>query len=190
MTDYGFLWICNSCFGHFINEKNIIKRMTLEEWYDLKNAIPQKAEVKINCPSCESLMDIFEIPDSTNNTEIDICNLCGVVWFDKNEIEDLDLKKSIESQLDKMKNEFIDLTDGKKKKISKEAKVQYLLAKNKIDQYVLESKIRNQKAKELQSLGRHGLSCNPILDTIMIIDDINFIPGGGTFGGGGGTGSW
>ncbi|TGK41992.1 hypothetical protein EHQ12_05230, partial [Leptospira gomenensis] len=143
-TEYGYFWICQSCFGHFISEKNIIKFYSEPIWTQIKATSKSKKNKRlISCPSCKSQMKNIILPDAQNEVEIDLCDSCEIIWFDKNEIEDLRLKDYVNQKAKDMKGEVFNLTTRKNANISEEAKIQYLLANVKLDHYHKNLKRKN-----------------------------------------------
>ncbi len=93
--EYGLAMMCQSCFGHFLHEKNILKFIPVEKWNQtLSYAKNKTGKERITCPSCKSLMDTYDLPEEYNFIPIDRCPKCKVIWFDKDKIEDLNLKNS------------------------------------------------------------------------------------------------
>ncbi|GBF52108.1 transcription factor zinc-finger [Leptospira ryugenii] len=145
-TEFGYFWICQDCYGHFFSEKNILKYIPKIEWDKIKSKSKKiKKQRVINCPSCKNQMQILILPESKNNLEIDLCQTCQIIWFDKDEIEDLELKQIVSENLNKLGKNAYDLSEKKNVVISEEAKIQYLLANIKLDNY-----LKQLKRKEIQ----------------------------------------
>ncbi|HRG74437.1 MAG TPA: zf-TFIIB domain-containing protein [Leptospiraceae bacterium] len=109
-TEYGMVAMCQSCFGHFLLEKNILQYIPMDKWnMTLNHAKNQTGKEGIHCSSCKSLMDTHNLPEEFNSIQIDRCVNCKVIWFDKDKIEDLKLGKVSElEQISKLNNENLD----------------------------------------------------------------------------------
>ena len=82
--EYGLAMMCQSCFGHFLHEKNILKFISVDKWNQtLSYAKNKTGKERITCPSCKSLMDTYDLPEEYNFIPIDRCPKCKVIWFDK-----------------------------------------------------------------------------------------------------------
>lgn len=127
-TEYGIVAMCQSCFGHYLLEKNILQYIPLNNWnvalHHEKNALDKK---RIHCSSCKFLMDTHTLPEEYNSVQVDRCPQCKVIWFDKDKIEELNLqKKSDKDSLSKLNEKDSDklakspLLDAKLKYMEKE----------------------------------------------------------------------
>ena len=102
-TEYGVVAMCQSCFGHFLLEKNILQYIPVDKWNKaLNHVMNQQDKKRIHCPSCKSLMDNHALPEEYNSIQIDRCVNCKVIWFDKDKIEELNLPKSIQKNSNKL----------------------------------------------------------------------------------------
>ncbi len=106
------IWACPECFGCIV-DKSQLKRILLrqevgfsdeiEQWGDRLLAIKDKGMKIIKpepsficpicgerkaCPSCKVLSRMFKRPFALDYpVEVDVCGLCGRIWFDKYELE-------------------------------------------------------------------------------------------------------
>ncbi|HMV44377.1 MAG TPA: zf-TFIIB domain-containing protein [Leptospiraceae bacterium] len=93
-TEYGMVAMCQSCFGHFILEKEILRSIQKEKWNQLLNVNKNPNQFKrLTCPSCKNKLDIHILSKEQNSIRIDRCSNCQVIWLEKDKIEDLNLKK-------------------------------------------------------------------------------------------------
>jgi len=81
-------FVCNSCEGIWLSKKYIT---SLKHNYNFK---PEEFALKLSkesketlhiCPSCNINLN----KSTVNNIELEWCNSCGGVWFDKNELNSL-----------------------------------------------------------------------------------------------------
>ncbi len=171
-TEFGYYWICQDCYGHFFSEKNIIKHIPKIEWDKIKSKSKKiKKERVINCPSCNNQIQILILPESKNNLEIDLCPKCQIIWFDKDEIEDLELKQTVSANLEKLDKNAYDLSEKKNVIISEEAKIQYLLANIKLDNYLKQLK---KKERQLDRQARTRSASYSSFNLASLMYDINF----------------
>ncbi|TGL64572.1 zf-TFIIB domain-containing protein [Leptospira sarikeiensis] len=95
-TEYGPILICEKCFGHLYNEPSLFKYINKSAWIrfiEESKSNPKHRSRILHCPDCKTEMETFQIPRKNILIEIDRCEKCELIWFDKNEIEDLSLKQ-------------------------------------------------------------------------------------------------
>jgi Zn-finger nucleic acid-binding protein len=89
-SGFGLFWVCPSCKGRAITfeliRKLVPNEFTKELWVQtVAGQYPQKRK----CPSCSQLMAEVPITINDNETSYDTCKRCHIIWFDKNEYEQL-----------------------------------------------------------------------------------------------------
>ncbi|MDF3820519.1 zf-TFIIB domain-containing protein [Leptospira sp. 96542] len=179
-TEFGYISICNECFGHYYGEQNLYKFFSESYWKQIKSKSTILVKPRsIPCPKCKSGMQTLKLPLIKNNVEIDICNPCHLIWFDKDEIEDLDLRKYLQSKLKvKKTNQKSGETIQPTGKVGKdrEAEIQYLLAISKLEERLGELKIISKNLDQRNRGGYHSrylsTSLFPFYDFSNIIGSI------------------
>ncbi|MCK4901877.1 MAG: zf-TFIIB domain-containing protein [Thermoplasmatales archaeon] len=94
--------ICPKCNGIWLDKgelNKILKDRQLSDY--LTKHIGTKSRSPMVCPRCGNTMDIEKAED----LEVDVCLLCGGVWLDEGELEDLKRKASDGYELDMVAKE-------------------------------------------------------------------------------------
>ncbi len=89
--------VCPKCHGIWLDKgelQKILKDKKLADY--LTKHIGTKSKSPMVCPRCGNTMDIEKVED----IEVDVCLLCGGVWLDEGEIEDLEKKTEEGYELD------------------------------------------------------------------------------------------
>ena len=87
--------VCTKCAGVFLEEKGVSvfrynhETSVLEKIFQL----PSQIDSSISCPSCNAYMMIAYVDD----VEIDLCEKCRGIWFDKREMSKIIKKYSSNS---------------------------------------------------------------------------------------------
>lgn len=92
--DFGLVFECSECSGKSISLP-VLKKFIDEKYI---NEIWQKKQIQnladaLFCPSCNENMHCNIINEDENQTVIDICSKCLLIWFDKDELRVLPKKK-------------------------------------------------------------------------------------------------
>jgi len=98
--------VCLKCHGIWLDKgelQKILKDKKLAKY--LTEHIGTKSQSPMVCPRCGNTMDIEKAED----IEVDVCLLCGGVWLDAGELEDLKkkIKKGYKLDMD-IKEEELD----------------------------------------------------------------------------------
>ena len=91
--------ICPKCHGIWLDKDELQKLLKDKKLANyLTKHIGTKSRSQMVCPRCGNTMDIEKVED----IEVDVCLLCGGVWLDEGEIEDLKGKAKKGYKLDKV----------------------------------------------------------------------------------------
>jgi len=101
-------YACESCFGIWLPWKYLSGLSSSHE-FDAKELIEKlnksiKNNTEYNCPTCKTYIETAEI----NNIEIEWCNTCNGIWFDKNELSALITKHGETSATGKIASNVTD----------------------------------------------------------------------------------
>ena len=94
--------VCPKCNGIWLDEgelNKILKDRKLSNY--LTKHIGTKSRSPMVCPRCGNTMDLEKAED----VEVDVCLLCGGVWLDEGELEDLKQKAEKGYELDMVEKE-------------------------------------------------------------------------------------
>ncbi|GBE04537.1 MAG TPA: hypothetical protein ENG95_00995 [Nitrospirae bacterium] len=99
------IWRCGSCKGRLVRREHLQRIIVREEMafsprtkelagqimeYSIKNKgkYIKKSESTLKCPACGNIMN-RKLYDAVMpyRVEIDLCRLCGLIWFDRDELE-------------------------------------------------------------------------------------------------------
>ena len=88
MTEKGMLWLCETCAGLAVNvavlRKCLDTKIVREFWLKATNE-SQLSERK--CPSCMQKLKEFTVGEYNRQVRLDLCRMCQLIWFDRNELE-------------------------------------------------------------------------------------------------------
>jgi Zn-finger nucleic acid-binding protein len=88
MTEKGMLWRCDTCAGLAVNvavlRKCLDTKIVREFWLRATNE-SQLSERK--CPSCMQTLKEFTVGEYNRQVQLDLCKMCQLIWFDRNELE-------------------------------------------------------------------------------------------------------
>ena len=88
MTGKGMLWLCETCAGLAVNvavlRKCLDTKIVREFWLKATNE-SQLSERK--CPSCMQKLKEFTVGEYNRQVRLDLCRMCQLIWFDRNELE-------------------------------------------------------------------------------------------------------
>lgn len=88
ITDKGLLWLCETCAGVAVNvavlRRYIDVKVVKEFWYKATNE-GRPSERK--CPSCKQELKEFTVGKYNRKAQLDLCKMCQLIWFDRNELE-------------------------------------------------------------------------------------------------------
>jgi Zn-finger nucleic acid-binding protein len=106
--------VCPKCKGIWLDEgelKKLLKDRKLTNY--LTKHIGTKSKSPMVCPKCGNTMDI----ESVEDIEVDVCLLCGGVWLDEGELEELEklTKEGYELDMEAKKKELDEENKFKKK---------------------------------------------------------------------------
>ena len=89
--------VCPKCHGVWLDKGELAKILKDRKLTDyLTKHIGTKSKSPMVCPKCGNTMDIEKAED----IEVDVCLLCGGVWLDEGELEDLQKKSEEGYKLD------------------------------------------------------------------------------------------
>lgn len=89
-SDYGKVYICFSCFGHLGSKKKLEDVIPTQRWVQMDDSMKQgKKSHSFPCPHCQKLMNEVNIGSEKESLLIDVCNSCGLTWFDAKELEEI-----------------------------------------------------------------------------------------------------
>ncbi len=78
--------VCPKCHGVWLDKYELQKLLKDKKLADyLTKHIGTKSRSPMVCPRCGNTMDTEKVED----IEVDVCLLCGGVWLDEGELEDL-----------------------------------------------------------------------------------------------------
>jgi len=89
--------VCPKCHGIWLDKgelDKLLKDRKLSNY--LTKHIGTKSHSPMVCPRCGNTMDI----ETAEDVEVDVCLLCGGVWLDEGELEDLQKKAEEGYELD------------------------------------------------------------------------------------------
>jgi len=88
MTEKGMLWLCETCAGLAVNiavlRKCLDTKIVREFWVKATNE-GQPSDRK--CPSCAQKLKQFTVGEYNRQVQLDLCKMCQLIWFDRNELE-------------------------------------------------------------------------------------------------------
>ena len=88
MTETGMLWLCETCAGIAVNvavlRKCLSVKVVREFWFKATNE-GQPSDRK--CPSCAQKLREFTVGEYNRQVQLDLCKMCQLIWFDRNELE-------------------------------------------------------------------------------------------------------
>ena len=84
----GLLWKCQLCSGIAANmavlrkhlKDDIVKKLWLE-------AITASTTSNRKCPSCVNMLKEFIVSRDDQQIRLDLCKICQLMWFDKDELD-------------------------------------------------------------------------------------------------------
>ena len=79
--------ICTGCGGTLVKLGALEKTFAKESLNEMLVQARQHAQAGSICPHCAVPMSILLVSTGKQNVEIDLCDKCQSVWFDKNEFE-------------------------------------------------------------------------------------------------------
>ena len=87
-TEKGMLWLCETCAGLAVNvavlRKYLAVEVVREFWLKATNE-SQLSDRK--CPSCAQKLREFTVGEYNRQVQLDLCKMCQLIWFDRNELE-------------------------------------------------------------------------------------------------------
>ena len=88
MTEKGMLWLCETCAGVAVNvavlRKYLDVKIVRKFWFKATHE-GQPSDRK--CPSCEQILNEFTVGEYNRKVQLDLCKMCQLIWFDRNELE-------------------------------------------------------------------------------------------------------
>ncbi len=88
VTEKGMLWLCETCAGVAVNvavlRRYIDVKVVKEFWFKATNE-SRPSEKK--CPSCTQTLKAFTVGEYNRKAQLDLCKMCQLIWFDRNELE-------------------------------------------------------------------------------------------------------
>src|SRR5450432_3364048 len=88
--EHGIFWACETCGGRALNVELLRRTFTKESINPLwQHVLANAGSVGRPCPCCGRAMAEVALIDQPDSPAVDVCRLCHFVWFDANEMKDL-----------------------------------------------------------------------------------------------------
>ena len=82
-------YTCASCGGMSSRVDALKKAVSPESMTEMVNAAKRHEQPGCSCPSCGASMSILRVSAGKKHVEIDMCEKCRMIWYDKGEFEAL-----------------------------------------------------------------------------------------------------
>ena len=94
----GLLWKCEACSGTAVNLavlRRHLKNETVRELW--RTAMTESTTSDRSCPSCGNALREFASRGDDSRISLDLCKMCQLIWFDKNELEAFPMTQEVKS---------------------------------------------------------------------------------------------
>ena len=87
-TEKGMLWLCETCAGLAVNVAVLRKYLAVEVVREFwLKATTESGPSDRKCPSCGQMFKQFTVGEYNRQVRLDLCKICQLIWFDRNELE-------------------------------------------------------------------------------------------------------
>ncbi len=91
-SEYGPVLMCMDCFGH-ASPVNFLSRLVTDRvWHELLRKSTDAPVKNFSCPNCETITQTRRFHFQHCYVDLDLCEPCSLLWFDKNEIEEFPVR--------------------------------------------------------------------------------------------------
>ena len=98
MVMAGLLWRCETCSGTAVNLAVLRRHLKSETVRELwRTAVAESTPSDRSCPSCGNALREFASHGGDHRISLDLCKMCQLIWFDKNELEVFPKSTKVES---------------------------------------------------------------------------------------------
>ncbi|MBP1582455.1 MAG: NYN domain-containing protein [Victivallales bacterium] len=79
--------ICEACGGVLLPLSSLKKSFAEESLAEMQKLASQHLQAGGTCPHCGTSMSLLRVASDKQSVEIDVCDKCKAIWYDKNEYE-------------------------------------------------------------------------------------------------------